>query len=200
MVDLHDKWEAEGGREAMYFHPYLTPDSIVLEIGAYKGLWASEISKKYDPYIYAFEPVPEFYEEATKKLAGRTKVGLFNFGLGARDENIEIFVNGDASGIGCLKGNSRMISIRHIGKILCEKHLFTINIDLAQINCEGGEYELLEEMLSQNLITKFDHLQIQFHDVVPEAKRKMENIFERLSVTHQMHYNYNFIFCCWSKK
>ncbi len=201
MSDLHDKWEADGMREQMYTHPYLNSSSIVLEIGAYKGFWISEISKRYDPCIYAFEPVPQFYTEAQGKIKDRDfpKVFLFPFGLGKDNRMQAILVNEDASGVYCKVGVPVQIFIRSIKEALSMFH-FKEHINLTQINCEGGEYELLEYILNENLINKFDHLQIQFHDIIPDAKMRMENIFHKLSETHKMHYNYDFIFCHWSKK
>lgn len=46
----------------------LTQDSIVLEIGAYKGRWASEMCKRYNPKLYAFEPQLWAYNECVEAL------------------------------------------------------------------------------------------------------------------------------------
>lgn len=199
MGTIQEKWEADGMREQMYNHPYLNELSKVLEIGAYKGLWASEIAKRYNPFIYAFEPVPQFYEEAKKKLLANEKVSFLPFGLGSNNRWQEIIVNEDASGSFCKIGIPLKIQIRNIKEALNILH-YDKHINLTQINCEGGEYELLEYILNENIMDKFDHLQIQFHNLFPEAEMRMENIFKRLSETHKMHYNYNFIFCYWSLK
>ena len=39
------------------------------------------------------------------------------------------------------------------------------HVDLIKINIEGGEYELLEAILDNNLAKAFDNLQIQFHGI-----------------------------------
>jgi FkbM family methyltransferase len=201
LVKEHEKWERNGMREQMYVHPYLTPKSMVLEIGAYKGLWISEISKRYDPRIWAFEPVPQFYFEAKSKVAGNNKIVLSPCGVGPFSYDTQIIVNEDASGAYCQEGipiTAQFIGIEEVlGNTFFNDQIK--QIDLTQINCEGGEYNILEEVLASGLISAFDHLQIQFHNLFPEAKTRMENIFEKLLVTHKMHYNYDFIFCHWSK-
>ena len=75
--------------------------------------------------------------------------------------------------------------------------LGTQQIDLMKINIEGGEYELLEEILSSGWVHNIKNLQIQFHDFFPEAKGRMEAIQEKLSFTHELTYQYPFVWENW---
>jgi hypothetical protein len=46
----------------------LNAESLVLDVGGYRGDWALEILCKYGSRIEVFEPVPEFYEHQAKVL------------------------------------------------------------------------------------------------------------------------------------
>jgi FkbM family methyltransferase len=203
LVPMHEKWEADGMRERMYDHPYLNEASVVFEIGAYKGLWTSVMVERYNPYMYVFEPVKEFFLECSQKFAMNPKVLLLNIGLGAGTRLQEIWVNEDASGISCKEGKHTAITIVDIREYLESAKFpghFPGVIDLAQINCEGAEYELLDNLLEYGLIRMFKNLQIQFHWIDSDSQRKMENIWERLSVTHDKVYSYPYIFDHWRLK
>jgi hypothetical protein len=54
------KWELSGLEDARYIYD-LDENSIVFDLGAYKGEWSSQIYAMYSPKIYLFEPVPLFF-------------------------------------------------------------------------------------------------------------------------------------------
>ena len=66
-----------------------------------------------------------------------------------------------------------------------------------KINIEGGEYELLEYLLDTGLATQIINYQVQFHDFVPDAEARMTAIRERLSQTHTLTYQYEFVWGNW---
>ena len=74
------------------------------------------------------------------------------------------------------------------------------NIDLMKINIEGGEYELLDRMLEENLVKVVDNLQIQFHDISPESHSRMMTIQKGLERTHSPTYQYRFIWENWKRR
>ena len=45
---------------------------------------------------------------------------------------------------------------------------------LMKINIEGGEYDLLEELLDENMIKQIVNLQVQFHDFVERSDERMK--------------------------
>ena len=73
-------------------------------------------------------------------------------------------------------------------------------IDLMKINIEGGEYEFLEYLLDTGLAVKIKNVQVQFHDFVPNAETRTKSIQERLSQTHSLTYQYEFVWENWRVK
>lgn len=175
----------------------VSPDSIVFDIGLFKGNWSEKIAQKYDPTIYGFEPVGEFYQDAKKGLAEYPKVKLFNFGLGKETRQAPIFVNGTLTSLINETGQPlrEVVEIKSIRDVMSE---FDIDfVDLASINIEGGEYELLDYMIIAGLIPKFGSLFIQFHEV--NGFHRVD-IREKLKLTHKMVYSYDTVWDYWVKR
>ena len=74
------------------------------------------------------------------------------------------------------------------------------HVDLLQINIEGDEYSLLEDMIKTGFINKFSTIQIQFHLGIPNDIERRENIQKGL-IQHgyKQKYNYDFVWEAWTK-
>ena len=46
-----------------------------------------------------------------------------------------------------------------------------LNIDYLKLNIEGSEYELLDHIIDTGFIKNINHIQIRFHNFVPEAEK-----------------------------
>ena len=71
------------------------------------------------------------------------------------------------------------------------------------INIEGSEYELLDCMLSNNLVERICHIQIEFHEWFPsysESHKLRNDIHQRLAQTHRLSYCYPFYWESWQLK
>lgn len=192
------KWSKGGGQELLYAFEGIGSDSIVFDIGLYKGGWSERITRKYDPYIYGFEPVSEFYQDAQKALAKHPKVKVLNFGLGKNTRQATIYIKGDAASLMEGKGRRAEVEIKSIKEFMSE---FNIDfVDLAAINIEGGEYELLDFMISAGLMPKFGMLLIQFHEAGTGHRYKREVIRTMLKLTHKEVYCYETVWELWEKR
>ena len=172
------------------------PESIVLDIGMYHGAWSREIAYRYcEPYIYGFEPVTAFYDKAVKSLVKYPKIRCFNFGLGAEERRASIHIDSDATNL--KNEGDEEVDIRCIADVLSDLELN--HVDLASINIEGGEYELLNYILSKGLILAFDSLLIQFHDTGPGSSDERKQIRTILSMTHKAVFCYDTVWEYWKK-
>ena len=59
---------------------------------------------------------------------------------------------------------------------------------------------LLEHLIDIGAVGQIRDLQIQFHDFVPEAKKRMAEIRSALSRTHEPTYQYEFVWENWRLK
>lgn len=69
-----------------------------------------------------------------------------------------------------------------------------------KINIEGGEYALLERMIDVRLTARVRGLLIQFHSFVEGAGRLHSSIQVSLAATHNLTWNFPFIWEYWVRK
>jgi hypothetical protein len=109
-----------------------------------------------------------------------------------------LFSNADATSSFKKSGNASEIEIKKASSFIRNNKVS--RIDLMKINIEGGEYELLEELIKEGLVKSIENIQVQFHDFVPEAYSRMRRIQEALSQTHQLTFQYEFVWENWVLK
>ncbi|HEY8723841.1 MAG TPA: FkbM family methyltransferase [Gaiellaceae bacterium] len=73
-------------------------------------------------------------------------------------------------------------------------------VDLLKVNIEGGEYELLERMIQSGSVRAIKDIQVQFHDFVPNAALRMRRIQKALTETHELTYEFPFVWENWHRK
>ena len=187
------------GSETMRLDYSLSPQSIVLDIGGYRGDWAYSINQLYGSIIHVYEPVKAHFLLISERFKGCANVFVHNYGLGSSTYETSIGLNADGSSI--LRIGKLRTELVQILDIVTETERLNFGtIDLAKINIEGGEYDLLNRLLERGLIGKFCNLQVQFHNFFPDAKIKRENIRNKLRQTHYLTYDYPFIWENWRLK
>lgn len=171
----------------------LTPNSIVFEIGGYTGVFTEELRNKFDCIVYVFEPVNKFFKVLESKFKEDPKVRLFNHGLSDLSKNETINLQGDASSTILSKaGTEEEIQLIDINEFLIN-HPEVTDIDLVNMNIEGGEYALLQRMIDMKLINRVQSLQVQFHNYFPEAKEKRLDLIKKLEESHIHYFSLPFI-------
>jgi FkbM family methyltransferase len=174
----------------------LDSKSVVLDLGGYNGEWTQHIFSKYSPAVYIFEPVEEFYNRIVERFKDNSKIQVFNFGLGDKDEEVLISLEENASSVFAKEKNTP-IKLRDISEVMRELNL--TRIDLIKINIEGGEFQVLPRLIEKGLIERFINIQVQFHHFYPDSERLREEIRSKLSKTHHLTYDYPFVFENWRK-
>lgn len=199
-----ERYRKDGGDYALRFNYDLDENSVVLDLGGYMGQWASDLHARYRCEIHIFEPVGVFARMISKRFSKNPAITTHNFGLGDADKQIAISLDADASSIYDHSGGHdhpgerQTIQIKNASRWLEDSKIDRVS--LAKINIEGGEYELIENLLLSGKIRMFDNLQIQFHDFFPEAEARMLAIQQTLKETHVQIYQYRFVWESWTRK
>jgi FkbM family methyltransferase len=191
-------WFEKKGDQTLRLNYNLEANSVVFDLGGYEGEWASNIYCKYGSNIFIFEPYEEFFRDIQIKFSHNTKIKTFNFGLAGSDRIEKLFIDQNSSSIFNETGIYAQIQLKSIFNFFNEFNLS--NVDLMKINIEGGEFELLEALLETDLILVFDNIQVQFHDFVPNADSRMLNIQNKLSRTHFLTYQFEYVWENWKRK
>jgi len=163
--------------ESIRYEYDLTPDSVVLDCGGYMGDFADAIWQKYDCEVRVFEPVKQFYEICRDRFKDIPKIRVHNYGLGGSTRKSFFRIKGNMTGSFADDGPTEVIDLVEGSRILPG--------DLMKLNIEGGEFEVLDNLLETREITKYKNLQIQFHQVIPDCEKRRDAIRERLAETHE---------------
>ena len=187
-------WRRADGDRTLRLDYDLNEDSVVFDLGGYQGQWTSDIFSRYCCCVYCFEPARRFAERITARFARNGKVRVLPFGLAGSDRREWISLNADGSSI-CRGRRDEEIELVEAARFI-EQHQIG-RIDLMKVNIEGAEYELLEHLLQTGLIRSIVDLQVQFHNFVPDASARAQNIRRQLEQTHRVTYQYDFIWENW---
>ena len=198
------EWYRIKGDENLRVQYDLSPDSIVFDVGGFLGLWCVEISARYSPIIFVFEPVKEFYDILQNRFSANKNIKVFPYGLAAKNSNETIAVMSESSSSYREKtklhenSEKQIVEFKDIVAFLNENNIS--HIDLIKINIEGGEYELLERLINIGFINNIENIQVQFHDFVENAESRMTALKKKLNETHELTYEYTYVWENWKRR
>lgn len=198
------KWLAARGRDEHLLHTAeLNENSVVLDVGAYIGEWAQDMRDRYSCTIHAFEPEPRNFRQLEKRTAADNHITAYRYGLGDRDETVRMSLEFlGSSAFGDVAGKQGVdwdeAEIRDVAAIWSE--LALDNVDLMKVNIEGGEFPLFERMIERDLLGRVDCYLIQFHEWHPGAYSRRRRIQKALARTHQLEWDYHFVWEKWVRR
>ena len=191
------KWYRNNGEKALRLEYPLTANSVVFDLGGYEGTWAAEIYERHHCSVFVFEPVPQFYQRICDRFAGIRHIHAFNFGLADSSRFDRLTLGGDGSSF--FKKGGQQIQIKLVDILDFLSDMSITKIDLIKINIEGAEYDLLERMIAGGVIERCTDIQIQFHRFAPGAEARRDAIRNVLMRTHDLTYDYPFVWENWRK-
>lgn len=177
-----------------YAYP-LNADSVVVDLGCFEGTFAAKIHEMYGCRVFSFEPVPSFYDRCFLRFARNSKIVVMNLAVGNRDGEVTGCIRGDSSGIFAKDGEewkARMVPMSTVMQMLGLK-----KVDLLKINVEGSEFDILENLTAQPLIGLIENIQVQWHDVVPNAIERYKDLQAALSKTHHLTFDHGWVWQNW---
>lgn len=196
----HKRWKDVSGDQILRLNYPLNEHSVVFDLGGYRGDFTAAIYSCYHCNIFLFEPVGRLFEVCTRRFANIPRVHCYSFGLSAYDEEIVIDDNDNSSSLVKLPLgiNSVIARTRKMSSFLREEHIS--HIDLLKINIEGGEFDLLSNLITEKLIDRMRYIQVQFHTFVQDATNRRDAIRSSLRQTHDEMWNYPFVWESWALK
>jgi FkbM family methyltransferase len=195
---IQDRWRADQGDTKLRLEYPLFPDSLVMDLGGFEGQWAADIYSRYGCQVVIFEPVASFADEIQNRFQTNSSIEVCQYGLGHGCRKEEIHLSADGSSIFANGGQTEMIAIHDAVEWFESRG--NPKVALAKINIEGGEYELLERLAQGGIIPYIENLQIQFHPIASDSRDRMSAIQAILSLTHDLKWQYDFVWESWSIK
>ena len=192
------RWFKDKGDSTLRLNYPLGPNSVVWDLGGYKGDFAEAIHKRYGSKVFLFEPHPEFHSHSETRFTGNPKIVSLMYGLSNKAGWFSLSDSKDASSFALDSNSENKAEVRVASEVF--QALEMQAVDLIKINIEGGEFEVLPDLISSGLISKFNFLQIQFHNFIPDADKKRDDICRALEKTHERMWNYDFVWESWKKR
>lgn len=169
-----------------YQYP-LEAGNLVIDVGGYKGEFASRIHQIYAVDVDVYEPIPDFYHECTHNLNLYPVVRVLPQGVGGRARKEILKLETDRTGV-FATGKEVEVDILDIKDVVRDR-----KVDLLKINIEGMEYELLERLIETGQVKQIKNIQVQFHKIGDNYQERYEKIYAELLKTHELSFNFPFV-------
>ena len=189
------RFKEDNNKHNLMLNYDLDENSLVFDVGGYKGQGASDIFSMYLPTIYIFEPHTEYAKELEKRFKKNNKIKVFNFGLSNKNCDDYLYFNDDGSTLFLKNKQKERVKLESLSIFIKKNNIK--KIDLLKLNIEGGEYDVLDDLIKSGLLNIITNLQIQFHNFFPDAKKRMLGIQREISKTHHLTYQYEFVMENW---
>lgn len=176
--------------ESLKYEFDLTPESICIDAGSHEGNWSHAIWEKYGCKIIALEPIPRYIHETFLRLENTGAI-IIPLALGRHNTVSAFRVHGALTGE-FADGQEQIVGVISAGNLL--NHIKG-QIAVLKLNIEGGEYDVLEHLLAQDMMGRIDNLIVQPHTCVPDFEARWKAIDEGLRRTHELTF---FEPWCWS--
>lgn len=171
----------------------LTPESVVVEVGGFKGRWALQIAERYNPHLYVFEPQPWAADVCREVLRPYRNAQVFAYGLGTHSA---VLAMGNWETDGCSfiaeSDGHKSAWMREAVAGLAELELF--HIDLMLMNIEGYEYILLPYLLDQGIVPQ--RLMVQWHTHATTAQAR-DTLLARMDEDYRRLWDYGPMLMAW---
>jgi FkbM family methyltransferase len=155
--------------------------AIVIDIGFNVGFTSLFFAQNsFVDRVYAFEPFTSTFKFGENNLSLNIryskKISAFNYGLGAEDQSFVARYDTNKRGNSVAKPlvhadglNVEQVTLRNISRVFEDLQLFNSNKNIViKMDCEGGEYELIDRLDEDGLLPKIEALMIEWHIRGPE--------------------------------
>jgi len=191
------RWRNDNGDSTHNLQYPFKSDSVIMDLGGFKGIWAQQMIDLYNPNVYIIEPVNQFYSHMVDKFTDNPKVRLMNVGVSVENKESVIYINDDTSSCNS-NGVPTPIKLLTLQTIL---DIWKLNhVDLIQINIEGDEYNILEQITDHDVLDRFKYIQVQFHKGIYNHVERRDAIRDKLhNRGFKNRFNYDFVWEGWEK-
>ena len=190
-----------GGGQAMLLRGMeLGADDIALDVGGYVGDWAAEMLCRFGCRVIVLEPMAPALLALNARFGQNQRITIIEAGLAGSDKPLAMSVAADSSSAFRTGQAQQTTTVPMKGVAALFKELSPSTIGCMKLNIEGGEYEVLETMLAEDLLRTTRYLLIQFHEIDANSRERHRLIQEGLSAQFVKEFDYPFAWERWKRK
>lgn len=141
-------------------------ESVVVDLGAHKGEFSSEMSNSFGCKCYLVEALPSLFSQ----IGEATLLKKYNFAMAGHDEPVELFVSQNLEGStitgSSAAGSNGAVTVDGVtlGAFMARAGISAI--DLLKMDIEGAEIGLFAAA-SDDILSNIKQITVEFHDFVP---------------------------------
>ena len=194
----------DSARSNLLLECSINANDVILDVGGYTGEWAAQMRLRYNAFVHIFEPSPQSFEVLRREFANEPDVALHPFGLAASNATARLSIADKRSSVYSdspaerKAGEHREVKLRDVKEVFDELGL--VEVALLKVNIEGGEYDLLNRLITCGLDTRCKYIRVQFHEWYGNAHRLRKRIVRELARTHDPEWSYPFVWESWRRK
>jgi FkbM family methyltransferase len=160
----------------------INKDDTVLDIGGNIGIFSLYSLYKKAKEVHVFEPGEKQYKAIVDNLSGTFKnLKINNMAVSKQTGSVNFYEN-NISTLSSTMFNSNN-KIKSVPSITIEdyfKEKKLDKIDFLKIDCEGGEYEIIEHINKDFLQSKVDKIVLEYHHFKDEDKLRSKQLIDKL--------------------
>ena len=198
-LDAFALWRKENGLAKLYDYAALPDTPVVLDFGGFRGEWTQRIlDLRADAHVHVFEPHPKFAAEIADRFAASPEVKVHACALGALAGTLRLSDEGDASSSVATADRAFDAPVVAVRSFFADHP--ADHIDLAKLNIEGGEYDLIPALAEAGVLARIARIQIQFHLFEPAMAALRDAARTELEKTHRCVWAYPYVWEEWVLK
>lgn len=179
-------------RFSLEYLDFSDKEKIIVDFGANEGGDSKIFLDTYKPLkMHLVEPLPQLATFLNQKFVDEIenrKIFIHNVAIGSESKNVRMVFDGQGSSI---SDNGNITVIQRTFADMKDVIDMDKEVALVNINCEGCEWSLLEELITNNIIPRIKVIQFATHvniiDRVPNLhKSRYCRIRREISKTHKM--------------
>jgi FkbM family methyltransferase len=181
-----------------------TTNHVVIDVGMNVGFaslffaLASNVSK-----VISFEPIKFTFQQGVNNFTMNPilnkKITAHNLGLGNANKNVEYLYEIEWKGSAGIRNNhvdlswkqerfkKQIVNIVDIIEIVENAKRYSMPI-VVKMDCEGSEFEIIEQLKVNSKLRDIDFYMIEFHDTSPDSLIECFNYFGFITITNNPHF------------
>ena len=156
--------------------------SLVIEVGTGDGTSAWKFAQRPGATVQTFEPSTVMRSKAYERLRDLQNVTLLPYAIGGDDRQAMLhYCNGAAASLHRAGGEREGCTVVSMNHWMVYARIG--EVDLLFLDCNGSEYEILEQMIECDRLRQVRRLVITWNGNEPERQAKICDV---LTQTHEL--------------
>lgn len=183
----------QGYTQSLYKGLGLTEKSQVLILGGYKGDSTLHIYNEFNCHVKVLEPIEDYANEIASRINFPSKITIERCAASSNAEGLLLNLGGERTSQFVQSEQVVNVESRDIALLVQGMR----QVDLLEMNIEGGEYEVLNRLISTDNITRISTILVQFHNLGLISELERSKLRNSMNLTHENIFTFDWVWERW---